>query len=102
MYQSLIEFFEEIINGQVPVALPPEMKRIGSDFCFTLPSLYRYLNDDEHCSYLQFRSQIYQSTLNTDLAQLGWAVDIVTAADHVDQTVYGLLPLARINLNCRL
>ena len=90
MYQSLLNFFENIIGGQVPVSLHQGMTFTKSGLSFTLPSLYQQLFAAAPFSYLEFRSQLYQSTLNADLATTGWTIGIVLAADNVDNTVYGL------------
>jgi len=59
---------------------------------FSLPALYQFLSQNPvlqmNCSYLQFRRQIYHSTVNFELQQIGSLVQIHKSNSQHDLTLY--------------
>ncbi|EPJ46464.1 MAG: hypothetical protein OFPII_20370 [Osedax symbiont Rs1] len=70
---------------------------VNRQWQFTLPELYAFtlvfFQLKEPPSYKKFRSLLFNSTINKDLAVQGLTISILTNHQHVDKSVYFLAKL---------
>ncbi len=70
---------------------------INRQWQFTLPELYSFtlsfLKLKEPPSYKKFRSLLFNSTINEDLAARGLTIRILANHQHVDKSIYFLAVL---------
>lgn len=57
---------------------------------FTISALYQWVGESPELPYQTFRSWLYQSTLNQDLAALGAKVEVYSSSSKVDSSFYCL------------
>jgi hypothetical protein len=57
---------------------------------FSLPGLYQILNMQDQINYSEFRQNLYQSKLNSQLGKHAAKVDVYQPATNVDKTLYYL------------
>ena len=62
----------------------------GGVLRFTLSGLYDLSDLGHLCSYLEFRTAIYQSNINQRLSLAGYKIDIFESTGKVDTTIYQL------------
>ena len=90
-------FFERVIRRDAEalsqVATGEGMTVSGGHLCFTLKGLHHSLGLARLCDYPQFRSALYQSRLNEQLAALGYRVEVAENTGKVDQSLYRLAPI---------
>lgn len=60
---------------------------------FTLPSLHKLLYPGGDPNYERFRSALYASNLNEELAALGYKVQVFESTKKVDSSWYELVAL---------
>lgn len=94
LYEQLLKFFKDFLADK---SLPP-LRGSGiyikeGQLVFTLEGLFHHIDSEHSMTYPAFRQMIYQSQLNTDLAQNKGRVDILRSTGKVDQNWYCLLRL---------
>jgi len=63
---------------------------------FTLPVLHQFVQHFyalENSNYQRFRSTLFNSSINHDLAAVGWTINIAINRANVDRSVYVLQQL---------
>ena len=97
--KTVLTFFEQVANQDASLMQALEQDRrfgIASDrWRFTLPDLFLFMRqrceDLSTCTYLQFRREIYRSTINATIKKLGAEVIIDTNYRNTDKSVYALV-----------
>ncbi len=95
---ELLRFFTQVANKN-----PAQLNRLRAEkkfhldadrWCFTLPSLYAYLQRQEgfpEIEYKHFRKLIFNSPINQTIEAYGATIDIVDNQRKVDQSGYALV-----------
>lgn len=105
--QALISFFEQV--AQKDKALLETLKREQSfsvdqgRWCFTLPDLYRFLQQQEDVfsgvDYKQFRKFIFSNPINLTVKVHGAEITIADNQANVDTSTYALVWQALPNVS---
>ncbi|MGK0500603.1 MAG: hypothetical protein ACJAYG_002256 [Oceanicoccus sp.] len=67
---------------------------VGNGKCsFTLDALHQWVGGVAEIDYPGFRSKLYQSTLNQNLSELGYKVEVASSSGNVDTSRYQLVKL---------
>lgn len=95
--KTVLEFFKRLINADVELLREiksngEEVQYINGVYRFTIKGLFNTLTDNA-VSYKAFRSQLYASTLNADLAKLGYKIEVYQSSGKVDSSWYQLVRL---------
>ena len=98
MYPLVLAFLTGFIHDEE--ACRTQLQQTQSDITiidgvliFSLADLYALLIDASIYSYADFRAMLYSSTLNTQLMDLGYQVQVYNGTGKVDSSYYQLVKL---------
>lgn len=95
--QVVYDFFLQVRDSRVQVK--EELSRLRLEdiwleegkLVFSLPALHKFLFCEKACGYSKFRRELYGSSLNSKLREIGAKVIIFESTGKIDTSRYCLL-----------
>jgi hypothetical protein len=97
LQQMLLDKFIRLVDSDPDLQgscehLPADTMTITEGKCvFTIAALFNWVKADCDMDYLQFRTALYNSTLNNELRQLGYILEVNRTTGNVDTSTYQLV-----------